>query len=243
MRRHLAIILKSVTFVVLLLAAHATVVACRCYPASDCRTYTESKAVFLGVASEILDLPFEATTKVTFTTQKVFKGVLSAGVPPTLTFTKGNCQDPFKQGELYLVFQDDRPVQSICNRTELASKMERSLGFLKQVERGNFRQQISAVIIGLSPADGNPELWVNDDRKVLRELSPKVAEFAFAEPKLTKVRVRLRFPFLAGIEATDGLLVLTPTMSVSNDGARTTVEYEVDLTRVVCDSRRIELIR
>ncbi len=243
MKQHKFSLIQVILLVGLLAAAHTTVTACGCQPASDCRTYMRSKAIFLAVASEVIEDPVEATTRITFKEQKSFKGATTENTRK-LTFHSGTCRKPFKQGEVYLVFQENQPIQSICNRTALAAEVAPTLDFLKQIESGNFREQLTAVITGLSADEMNKaEIWVNDYKDSLEPLSPQVAELSFGQPKSTKAQVRMRFPFRAEVRATDGLVVLTPAMKVYSEGETTTVEYEVDLACVVCDSRRIELIR
>lgn len=217
--------------------------ACNCAVGSDCQAFSESKTVFVGrlLKTEAGVTMNRPVTHATFSIIKVFKGKSSTEPQTaTVTFQNGECARVFEVDTEYLVFDESREIQSICNRSGRLSDLKSTKDYIAGLTIKHAELPLAAVVVGLSSENlSQSHFFVNSREINSREISPGTAMLSFKSAERKKYLIRMVFPIVADIEITDGLAVLTPNVEISSDERTTVLQYAVDLDLVPCDFKRI----
>jgi len=217
--------------------------ACNCGLTSACQAFSDAKAVFSGklikVEKELLEK--RPLVHAFFAPSEIFKGD-HIGKTEKLTFIDGECLKPFESGVEYIVFQDNGPIQNICNWTDRSSDGKGIKDFLARLVDQPRSAWIYAFIRGLSADELRRSEFYFDGKKVtVSELALGNLEFTTSER--AKHQIKLILPVTATIDVEDGSVILTTTVRVAKDRDRTIVEYEVDVGTNPCDSRLISVTK
>jgi len=215
-----------------------------------CAHFTRADAVFMGKVTKI-EHKFSGNEdgfwrRVHFKVQQNFKGADS----PTFTLLtspwEAACGLHVKKDQTWFVyakFDDEDKVYRSFNGSKFDGKEDKDyLNFLKTASEGRLDTSISGQLIPAGSYTTNRysgiEVTIEENGSQQTTLANDEGKFKFSSLKAGNYKVRLNFPYLAGV-----VWYYTETKYINQSGTPTLFGYEVKLKQGECDYKFMEVIK
>jgi hypothetical protein len=237
------IISRSVLLVGFFVYAVANAFACNCEPLSDCSAYSAAKEVFVGrlVNIEKLDSTNGPLIKPTFLVERIFRG--SPEKTRTLSFIDGLCERNFEINVDYIVFNENRPIQGSCNRTNAVNQETATIKFLESVDLKKPKFRLGVEISGLSTDQLQRSYFIVNNKKSKYVVEDSgLGSFNREFTRTKDFRISLVLAAKGRVEMYSEGVNYEPNIDEDANGM-TTIKFTSKFVPKGCDIRQIRFIQ
>lgn len=215
-----------------------TVMACSCYSALPCESYSRAGQVFIGKLQKLEKIEKSNIAEVNayFVVERMFKGSFKKEI--IVKFETICRSQPFIVGETYFVYDDSGQMNNMCNRTNIFYKNFSKNNLDLKYAESLFADKPQFLVLGRISELPESELKKTfieiEDGELTYKIHPaRYGFFEFLTYKQSSYNVKITVPFLA--EVFPGDLGLIPNFTTSKLNNQTSVEYKTSFQPNACN--------